>query len=118
MGHFAELDQSNTVIRVLVGDETAEGADFLKRLGGTWLQTSYNTRAGQHLAGGTPLRKNYAGIGYTYDAVRDAFIPPKPFASWVLNEETACWDAPVAYPTGTDVMHFWDEGSVSWQAVG
>jgi hypothetical protein len=63
-------------------------------------------------------RKNYAGIGYTYDATRDAFIPPKPFASWVLNEETACWDAPVAYPTGTDVMHFWDEGSVSWRAAG
>ena len=85
-------------------------------LGGTWVQTSYNTRGGVHTNGGTPLRKNYAGIGYTYDPARDAFIPPKPFDSWILNEDTCLWDAPTPYPTDGG-MYYWDEGTLAWVAV-
>ena len=96
MAHFAQIDHSNTVIEVLVipDDQEHRGQDFLADdlgLGGTWLQTSYNTHGGQHTEGGTPFRKNYAGIGYTYDQVRDAFIPPKPEGDWILNEETCLW---------------------------
>ena len=80
---------------------------------GEWIQTSYNTRAGVHLNGRTPLRKNYAGIGFTYDPALDAFIPPKPYASWVLNEDTCQWEAPVAYPSD-DLKYSWDESTTSW----
>jgi hypothetical protein len=80
---------------------------------GDWIQTSYNTRGGQHTLGGTPLRKNYAGIGYTYNAQLDAFIPPKPYASWVLDEETCLWNAPVARPT--DGRYKWNEDSLMWE---
>jgi len=96
MAHFAELDPSQTVIRVLVVPDEQEhrGSDFLTQdvgLGGVWLQTSYNTRRGVHIHGGTPLRKNYALPGYTYDSVRDAFIPPMPTGTgWVLDE-AKCW---------------------------
>jgi len=124
MAHFAEIDQNNVVLRVVVVDnkDTADasgvekehiGAAFLERLlGGTWKQTSYNANQ----------RKNYAGIGYTFDAQRDAFIPPKPFNSWVLNETTCHWDAPVAMPgdAGTGdppKMYTWNEETVSWQEV-
>ena len=91
MAHFAEIDENNIVTRVLVVDDANEndGQTFLAEtcnLGGTWIKTSYNTQGGVHSNGGTPLRKNYAGIGYTYDSERDAFISPKPFASWVLDE--------------------------------
>ena len=79
----------------------------------TWVKTSYNTIAGMHTQGGTPLRKNYAGIGYTYDSIRDAFYAPKPFASWLLNEETCQWQAPVAQPSD-DKKYQWDEPSTSW----
>lgn len=95
MGHWAELDDNNTVIRV-----TVDSDDALEHLttvvGGRWVQTSYNTRGGVHELGGTPLRKNYAGIGYTYDEGRDAFIPPKPdeVEEWVLNEDTCLWELP------------------------
>ena len=95
------------------------GHDFLATdlgLGGTWIQTSYNTRGGVHSSGGTPLRKNYAGIGYTYDSGRDAFIPPKPFASWVLDEGTCLWNAPVPYPTDGK-MYNWNEATTSWVVV-
>jgi hypothetical protein len=78
-----------------------------------WVQTSYNTQGGKHLLGGTPLRKNFAGIGYTYDAQRDAFIPPKPFNSWVLDEDTCLWNAPVAMPTEGGPF-VWDEATTSW----
>jgi hypothetical protein len=78
-----------------------------------WVQTSYNTQGGQHLLGGIPLRKNFAGIGYSYDAQRDAFIPPKPFNSWVLNEDTCLWNAPVAMPTEGGPF-IWDEATTSW----
>ena len=121
MAHFAELDSNNVVLRVVVvgNKDTADangvekehiGAAFCERLfGGNWKQTSYNGNK----------RKNYAGIGYTYDSVRDAFIPPKPFASWVLVEETCQWKAPVDIPadagTGEPPKRYtWDEDTVSW----
>ena len=121
MAHFAEIDENGIVLRVLVVDNAQEsnGQDFLANtlgLGGTWVKTSYNTVGGVHTNGGTPLRKNYAGIGYTYDSDRDAFIPPKPFASWTLNEDSCLWDAPVAYPTD-GAMYTWNEETTSWDLV-
>lgn len=121
MAHFAEVDNSNVVVRVLVvGDDQEErGQEFLANdlgLGGTWLKTSYNTQGGVHTLGGTPFRKNYAGIGYTYDSVRDAFIPPKPFNSWTLDEETCLWEAPVAYPSDGK-LYTWDEDNTQWNEV-
>lgn len=119
MSHFAELDENNVVIRVLVGnnDDPNEGADWFKNhLGGRWVQTSYNTYAGQHLAGGTPLRKNFAAIGFTYDEQLDAFIAPKPFNSWQLDEDTCLWQAPVPYPSD-DKEYFWDEDQLNWVEV-
>lgn len=115
MAHWAELDNNNKVIRVTVGsnDEPDEGYGWLiKNLGGRWVKTSYNTRAGVHELGGTPFRKNFAGIGYTYDEQRDAFIPPKPYPSWVLNESTCTWNAPVPKPEGLGFV--WNESSQSW----
>ena len=123
MAHFAKLDANNVVIFVTVGRDEDEGkeAELTARTGDVYKQTSYNTRGGVHYGqDGQPsadqskaLRKNYAGLGYTYDAVRDAFIPPKPFNSWVLNETTCLWDAPVPYPT--DGSHYtWDETTTSW----
>lgn len=111
MAHFAEIDENGVVLRVLVVPDAQEnrGHDFLANdlgLGGTWVQTSYNAR----------IRKNYAGIGMTYDATRDAFIPEQPFASWVLNEDTCQWEAPVAYPTD-GVMYIWNEELTDWQAI-
>ena len=108
MSHWAEIDENNTVLRVLVGNnsEPDEGEAFMNSLGGTWVKTSYNGN----------IRKNFAGIGYTYDAGRDAFIPPKPFESWVLNEETCLWESPVPYPTD-GVMYHWNEELTDWQAT-
>jgi hypothetical protein len=121
MAHFAEVDSSNVVLRVLVvgDDQEHRGQEFLANdlgLGGTWLKTSYNTQGGVHTTGGTPFRKNYAGIGYTYDAGRDAFIPPKPFNSWLLDEDTCLWNAPVAYPTDGK-LYTWNEDNQSWDEV-
>ncbi len=121
MAHFAEIDENGIVLRVLVVDNAQEsnGQDFLANtlgLGGTWVKTSYNTVGGVHTNGGTPLRKNYAGIGYTYDSDRDAFIPPKPFASWTLNEDSCLWDAPVAYPTDGE-RYTWNEETTAWDLV-
>jgi len=121
MAYAAELDENNIVLRVLkISDEqTHRVQDHLAvdlKLGGTWIQTSYNTVGGTHTLGGTPLRKNFAGQGFIYDSVRDAFIPPKPFESWVLNEDTCTWDAPVARPEGED-PYIWDEPTVSWVKV-
>src|SRR6056297_1208409 len=112
MAHFAKVVEG-TVTQVIVIDDSVEdrGQDFINnelKLEGTWIQTSYNTRANQHATGGTPLRKNYAGIGYSYDAELDAFIPPKPFESWVLDEETGTWDAPIPM-TEDDKTYRWDE---------
>lgn len=117
MAHFAELDANNIVLRVVVvhnnelmdnGVESeAKGIAFCQSLfGGNWAQTSYNAT----------IRKNYAGIGYTYDAQRDAFIPPKPFASWLLNEDTCQWHAPVPYPTDGK-RYSWDESTLSWKEI-
>jgi len=118
MAHFVEIDSNNVELRgVVVSDDNQDrGHDFLANdlnLGDTWLQTSYNTSAGVHRLGGTPFRKNYAGIGYTYDAGRDAFIPPKPYPSWTLNELTCCWDAPTPYPSDGKGYN-WVEASLSW----
>ena len=123
MAHFAEIDSNNKVVRVLVvgDDQEHRGQDFLANdlgLGGTWIQTSYNTRGGVHTLGGTPLRKNYAGIGFSYDQQRDAFIPPKPtqYPSWVLNENSCLWEPPIPYPTDGK-RYKWDEPSVSWVEI-
>jgi len=99
MAHFARIDETNTVTEVLVvpDDQEHRGHEFLAvdlGLGGTWLQTSYNTHRGIHSEGGTPLRKNFAGIGYTYDSVRDAFIPPQPDPSYILDPDTCQWEKP------------------------
>jgi hypothetical protein len=116
MAHFAKLDAKNEVVFVTVGrDDEVEG-ELTMRTGAVYKQTSYNTRGGVHQLGGVPLRKNYAGIGYIYDVQRDAFIPPKPFASWVLNEDTCLWDAPIPYPTD-DQQYQWDELSTSWVLI-
>lgn len=121
MAHFAEIDADNKVVRVLVvGDDQEErGQEFLAQdlgLGGTWIKTSYNTVGGVHQNGGTPLRKNYAGIGYTYDAQRDAFIPPKPFPSWNLDESSCLWEAPIDYPSDGK-LYTWDEDNITWKEV-
>lgn len=133
MAHFAQIDSNNIVIEVVVvpDEQQHRGAEYLSegyvgilvngniervKKGGTWLQTSYNTRGGVHMKGGTPLRKNYAGIGYTYDAQRDAFIPPKPFASWILDENTCLWKPPVPYPRDGKKYN-WDETTLQWKEI-
>ena len=124
MAHFSKLGTGNIVTAVhVVSNDVATteqaGVDFLNNLYGTrdtWKQTSYNTKGGVHLLGGTPFRKNYGGIGFTYDQTKDAFIPPKPFDSWTLNETTCIWEAPVDYPSdGKD--YEWDESSTSWKEI-
>jgi hypothetical protein len=118
MAHFAKLDKNFVVTFVTVGRDEDNGreAELSSRTGDIYRQTSYNTHGGVHALGGTPFRKNYAGIGYTYDADRDAFIPPKPYASWLLNETTCLWDAPVAYPDDGK-RYSWDEATTSWVEV-
>ena len=114
MSHFAKVVDGK-VTQVIVA-EPEFFQTFVDSSPGEWIQTSYNTHGGQHTNGGTPLRKNYAGVGYTYDKTRDAFIPPKPFASWVLNEETCLWNAPTPMPT--DGKHYeWDEPTTSWKEI-
>lgn len=118
MAHFAQLDENNIVVQVIVGvDEPHDGeAIYAETTGKVWKKTSYNTLGGVHLLGGTPFRKNYAGIGFTYDVQRDAFIPPQTFPSWSLNEQTCQWDSPVAMPTD-DKQYAWDEASLSWVEI-
>lgn len=115
MSHFAKV-RDGIVVQVLVAEQEFFDT-FVDSSPGEWIQTSYNTRGGVHALGGTPLRKNYAGIGFTYDRVRDAFIPPKPYASWVLNENTCLWDAPVAYPDDGK-RYTWDENIQQWVETG
>ena len=112
MSHFAQIDSNNIVTQVLVIEQDVVNTGLFGEPS-SFVQTSYNTHGGVHTLGGTPLRKNYAGIGYTYDSIRDAFIPPKPYNSWVLNETTCLWDAPVAMPTD-DKRYSWDEDTLSW----
>lgn len=114
MSHFAKV-VDGIVTQVIVAEPEFFNT-FVDSSPGQWIQTSYNTRGGVHLNGGEPLRKNYAGIGYTYDAQRDAFIPPKPYPSWVLNEDTCLWDSPVPYPTD-DKRYEWDEQTTNWVEV-
>ena len=122
MAHFAEIDAEGTVLRVLVVADAQEdrGQEFLADdlgLGGTWKKTSYNTVGGVHSNGGTPYRKNYAGIGFKYDNALDAFIPPKPYASWDLNEDTCLWEAPTPMPVEEGKFFAWDEDTLSWKEV-
>ena len=130
MAHFAKLGTENIVLQIVVlsnnaildedGKESEQiGMDFLNNLYKTndvWKQTSYNTFGGVHKLDGTPLRKNYAGKGYTYDETRDAFIAPKPYSSWTLNEDTCNWEAPVAYPDDGK-RYNWNEETTSWVEV-
>lgn len=111
MAHFAKVSDGK-VVQVIVA-EPEFFQTFVDTSPGEWIQTSYNTKGGVHANGGTPLRKNYAGIGYTYDEGRDAFIPPKPYASWTLNEDTCLWDAPTAMFTEGGPFA-WDEATTSW----
>ena len=113
MAHFAKVVDGK-VSQVIVAEPEFFNT-FVDSSPGAWIQTSYRTHGGQHPEG-TPLRKNYAGIGYSYDAGRDAFIPPKPFASWTLNDTTCLWDAPVAMPTDGKV-YTWNEETVNWVEV-
>ena len=114
MSHFALLDENNIVIAVFPGRQEDNGLEneLSERTGQPYKQTSYNTHGGQHILGGTPFRKNYAGIGFIYDAERDAFIPPQPFASWTLNEQTCLWEPPVPRPA--DGSWTWNEDSLEW----
>ena len=127
MAHYALLDENNIVTQVIVGKEENEGGiDWEQRYheitGQRCKRTSYNTYGGVHILNGTPFRKNYAGIGYTYNDIRDAFIPPKPFLSWTLNEEKCNWEPPTPMPedagTGTPRKEYkWDEITTSWVDV-
>jgi len=118
MSHFAKIDDNNIVINVIVAEQK-----YIDSLEGRWVQTSYNTRSGVHYAsnsndpdGGVALRKNYAGIGYSYDESLDAFIPPKPYDSWILDEPTCTWEAPVPYPNDGN-MYDWNEETQAWDIV-
>jgi hypothetical protein len=123
MAHYAQLDSHNKVVYVFVGrdeDDLSDGVtdweQYYAPEGFTVKRTSYNTQAGQHTAGGTPFRGNYAGIGYTYDETLDAFIPPKPFESWVLDESIYNWVAPIPYPKDGG-SYEWDETAGAWVEV-
>jgi len=124
MAHFAKINNSNIVEKVIVVSNnvaTTEqaGVDFINNLYKTndvWKQTSYNTYGGVHKLEGTPFRKNYAGIGWKYDQTRDAFIAPKPFNSWILNEDTCLWEAPVAYPNDGQ-RYTWNETIQNWDLI-
>ena len=111
MAHFAKVN--NGIVEQVIVAEPEFFTTFVDSSPGEWIQTSYNTYGGIHKNGGTPLRKNYAGIGFTYNRTKDAFIPPKPFNSWVLDEQTCLWNAPVSYPTD-DKHYSWDEATTSW----
>ena len=123
MAHFAKVN--NGIVEQVIVAEPEFFQTFVDTSPGQWVQTSYNTRGGVHYnpETGEPsvdqskaLRKNYAGIGYTYDSQKDAFIPPKPYASWVLNENTCLWEAPIPYPDD-GAFYEWDESTVSWKLM-
>ena len=121
MAHYAFLDANNIVTEVIVGkDEDDDNTDWEQHYGDFRGQmckrTSYNTHGGVHTSDGTPYRKNYAGIGFTYDEARDAFIPPQPYPSWVLNEDTCLWEAPIPMPDDGQ-LYTWDEAQGDWIIV-
>ena len=125
MAHFAELNEDNKVLRIVVISNTEltdgtgveselAGIQFCHKLfGGIWKQTTYNTYGNIHKEGGVPFRKNYAGAGYDYDKDRDAFIPPKPYNSWLLDEDTCLWEPPVPMPDDGE-RYKWDEDVLNW----
>ena len=128
MAHFVKIENGIVVHGVVVNnvelldengvESEAKGIAFCSNLlGGTWKQTSYNTQSGQHTLGGTPFRKNFAGVGFTYDKNKDAFIAPQPFPSWTLNEETCLWEAPIEMPTEGG-PYIWDETIQNWKNLG
>jgi hypothetical protein len=127
MAHYAFLDENNIVTEVIVGKNEGEDnidweAHYGAFRGQTCKRTSYNTYGGVHNLGGIAFRKNYAGIGYTYDSQRDAFISPQPFSSWILNEETCAWAAPIPYPTDIGTTenpkyYSWNEATTSWVEI-
>lgn len=112
MAHFAKVE-NGTVVQVIVAEQ-----EFIDTgvVGHGWVQTSYNTIGGVHTQGGTPLRGNYAGVGYTYDATNDVFYAPQPYASWTLNNTTWTWEAPTPMPTDGK-QYVWDEPSISWKEI-
>ena len=121
MGHYAFLNMQNIVTEVIVGKDETDGPTNWEIHYGNFREqvckrTSYNTRGGVHANGGTPFRKNYAGIGYTYDETRDAFISPKPYDSWTLNETSCLWEAPVSYPTDGE-QYEWNEETTTWDLI-
>ena len=123
MAHFALIDDNNMVQEVIVVSDTdapteEAGQAFIASIGltGTWMQTSYNTHGAVHALDGTPFRCNYAAVGHTYDADRDAFIPPQPYPSWILDETTCLWEPPVAMPDDGNT-HIWNETTTSWEQV-
>ena len=118
MAHFAKVN--NGIVEQVIVAEPEFFDTFVDSSPGQWIQTSYNTHGGVHYTDGQPsadqskaLRKNYAGIGYSYDATRDAFIPPKPYASWILDEQTCTWSSPIPYPTDGK-FYAWDEANQVW----
>jgi hypothetical protein len=132
MASFAKLNSNNIVERVesIVNDvikdsneieQESIGIEFLKTLynepNAIWKQTSYNTIAGIHRLGGTPFRKNHASVGYTYDEIRNAFIAPKPYNSWILNENKCIWEAPIPYPEDNDNKYSWNEENNNWEII-
>jgi len=114
MGHFAKVVDGK-VTQVIVAEPEFFNT-FVDSSPGAWIQTSYNTIGNKHTQGGTPLRGNYAGVGYTYDAVNDVFVAPQPFQSWILNSSTWTWEAPVAMPTDGK-MYAWDEPTLAWKEI-
>jgi hypothetical protein len=115
MSHFAKVENGVVTQVIVIEKEVLDLGHWGDPA--SWIQTSYNTSGGVHSQGGTPLRKNFAGIGYTYDSGRDAFISPKPYASWLLNESTCQWGAPTPMPVEEGKMFTWDEPTISWVEV-
>jgi hypothetical protein len=114
MSHYAKVVDG--LVEKVIVCESDFFDDFIDSSAGSWVQTSYNTVGGVHLNGGTPLRKNYGGVGFTYDLTRDAFIAPQPYPSWILDESTCQWEAPVAYPDD-DTNYHWNEETKSWDLI-
>jgi hypothetical protein len=115
MSHFAKIDQNNRVTQVIVAEQDVINTGLFGDPA-LWIQTSYNTHGGVHAQGGTPLRKNFAGIGYTYDRTNDCFTPPQPYASWTLDTQTCLWQPPVPMPTDGK-MYRWNETTQAWEDI-